>query len=276
MALLTSKEVAALLRVHPKQVYRLLKQGLPAARVGDEWRFERDAVLRWANQGAPAVTEAAPSVPPLLAANGDVVVELLLRAQTTDSPRVGFVLSDHGGAARLLDEQRVLLAGVHEDVDSHTLRSEKVAVMHLAAREIGIAAQGRALRTLGQLAGKRVAMRPRTAGIQLRLDRELGEAGDSTRAFRASSVHASHRDVVLAVVRGEADFGLTTHAWAAQAGLKFTPIGAEDYGISVLSRCLGHPSVVSLFEIAQDAGFRKQLKAAGYGTTRTGRLTFVS
>ena len=46
--LITTKEVAALLRVHPKHVYRLLKRGLPAHRVGDEWRYDEAEVLRWA------------------------------------------------------------------------------------------------------------------------------------------------------------------------------------------------------------------------------------
>lgn len=277
MALLTSKEVAALLRVHPKQVYRLLKQGLPAARVGDEWRFERDAVLRWANQGSTSVAPASEGPPPLLAANGDVLVDVLLRAQTIDSPCVGFVLSDHRGAAQMLDRQRVLVSGVHEDVDSHEPRAEKVALMHLATREIGIASRERSIRAVGQIVGKRVAIRPPTAGVQLRLDQTLKEAGvEPAHAYRSSSVHASHRDVVLAVVRGEADFGLTTHAWAVLAGLNFTSIAAEAYGLSVLSRHLGHPSVVSLFEIAQEGAFRKQLKGAGYGTARTGRLTLSS
>lgn len=46
--LLTSAEVAALLRVHPKHLYRLLRQGLPGRRVGrGHWRFRRDEVLGW-------------------------------------------------------------------------------------------------------------------------------------------------------------------------------------------------------------------------------------
>src|SRR5579859_6525248 len=47
-ALLTTKDVATLLRVHPKHVYRLMKRDLPALRVGNEWRFNREDVLRWA------------------------------------------------------------------------------------------------------------------------------------------------------------------------------------------------------------------------------------
>ena len=51
-ALLTTHEVAALLRVHPKHVYRLLKRGIPTRRAGGKWLFPRDEVLRWAESSA--------------------------------------------------------------------------------------------------------------------------------------------------------------------------------------------------------------------------------
>src|SRR5277367_4171209 len=84
--LLTTVEVAAVLHVHPKHVYRLLKKGLPARRVGSEWRFDRDDVLAWsgggahprdtASSGVPLVTRAPPA---LVAGNGDIVLMSLLR-----------------------------------------------------------------------------------------------------------------------------------------------------------------------------------------------------
>lgn len=46
--LLTSREVASLLRVHPKHLYRLLRRGLPGRRLGGgHWRFCRNEVLAW-------------------------------------------------------------------------------------------------------------------------------------------------------------------------------------------------------------------------------------
>src|SRR5262245_22699510 len=88
-SLLRTHEVAALLRVHPKHVYRLLRRGLPGRRVGSEWRFSRSEVLDWAGASAgheEQVTSAPPSTavsaeaagtPSLLAANGDIVIEIL-------------------------------------------------------------------------------------------------------------------------------------------------------------------------------------------------------
>ncbi|MCX4246226.1 helix-turn-helix transcriptional regulator [Paraliomyxa miuraensis] len=58
--LLTSAEVARLLRVHPKHLYRLLRRGLPGHRLGrGHWRFRRDEVLAWMS----AATVASPGEP---------------------------------------------------------------------------------------------------------------------------------------------------------------------------------------------------------------------
>lgn len=45
---LTLTEVAKLLRVNRHTIYRLLKtNGIPAFRVGADWRFHREDIERW-------------------------------------------------------------------------------------------------------------------------------------------------------------------------------------------------------------------------------------
>ena len=45
------QDVSVYLRVHPSTVYRLLKRnGLPAFRVGSDWRFNVEAIDRWRSQ----------------------------------------------------------------------------------------------------------------------------------------------------------------------------------------------------------------------------------
>ena len=119
-AMLKSADVAELLRVHPKQVYRLLARGLPAHRVGGEWRFSREEVLAWS--GVPAerplpLARAQVDAPPLLAANGDVVIEILVRQLLTEGkPLVGLVQLDSASALeRLVARTILLLAGFHGD-----------------------------------------------------------------------------------------------------------------------------------------------------------------
>jgi excisionase family DNA binding protein len=46
--ILTTKEVSEILGVHTSTVYKLIKEGkIPSFRVGSDWRFRRDQIVRW-------------------------------------------------------------------------------------------------------------------------------------------------------------------------------------------------------------------------------------
>jgi excisionase family DNA binding protein len=46
--IMSVKEVARYLHVHPTTVYRLLhKRQIPAFKIGSEYRFERASIVRW-------------------------------------------------------------------------------------------------------------------------------------------------------------------------------------------------------------------------------------
>jgi excisionase family DNA binding protein len=46
--LLTVRDLADYLKLHPGTIYRMLKAGqLPGFRVGSDWRFNRDDIDRW-------------------------------------------------------------------------------------------------------------------------------------------------------------------------------------------------------------------------------------
>jgi len=48
---LTVKEVCVLLRVHPSTVYKMVRHGkIPSFRIGTEWRFRKDLIMRWMAQ----------------------------------------------------------------------------------------------------------------------------------------------------------------------------------------------------------------------------------
>ena len=45
---LTEKELAKYLKVHPSTIYRLLRtEQLPAFRIGSDWRFNAEEIERW-------------------------------------------------------------------------------------------------------------------------------------------------------------------------------------------------------------------------------------
>jgi len=44
-SVMTAKEVAALLKVHPMTLYRLARSGkIPALKIGSDWRFYREQI----------------------------------------------------------------------------------------------------------------------------------------------------------------------------------------------------------------------------------------
>lgn len=283
--LLKSNEIAALLRVHPKQIYRLLDQGLPARRVGSEWRFVRDEVLAWSegrsagtNDPRPAAKSSSLGPPPLLAANGDVVVEILLRLQRESGrPLVGLVQTDAEGALTALRDEQVLFAGFHGETPPSYLDDVRIARLQLGSREVGLAVPGKVpLATIDDLAGRRLAGRPSTAGIRGHLDRALERAGLSLARLRTKlSVHPSHVETIAAIARGEADVALTSAGWARRFGLAFLPLAREPYDILLRAAHLGHPAAVGLCETAQDPALRRALEQlGGYDATGAGAIRY--
>ncbi len=282
-ALLRTDEVAALLRVHPKHVYRLLKKGLPARRVGGEWRFSREDVLAWSGGAEPhAELEAAPSAgeeapPSVVAANGDLVVLALLRlAARQGPPIIGFVQADMGAGVKLLEEGAVLATGSHAGGFPSHVGSERVARIHLVTREIGLVGPPGRPPKLRDLPRLRLASRPGTAGVRHHLDAALREARlDAEKAHRKAVLLDSHLDVVCAVAAGKADVGLASRAWGERAGLSFTALATEAYGLIVRARDLGDRRVVRLCETAQGKAFREEVGAvAGYDVAGAGDIRY--
>jgi excisionase family DNA binding protein len=285
--LLTTVEVAEVLRVHPKHVYRLLRKGLPARRVGSEWRFSRADVLAWSGgraderrpEGAPPAPGAAAedAAPALVAANGDVaVLALLALAAARGPPLLGFVQADMGEAAELLRRRAILAAGAHAGGFPTHVGDERVARLHLVSREVGLVhRRSRPLR-LRELARLRLASRPATAGVRGYLDRALrAERLDPARLHREALVLRSHLEVVLAVVAGRADVGLCSRAWGERAGLAFQPLATEAYGLIVKARDLGDARVVRLCEVAQGPAFRAEVGAVpGYDAAGSGDIRY--
>lgn len=287
--LLTTVEVAEVLRVHPKHVYRLLKKGLPARRVGSEWRFSRADVLAWSG-GRPVEPEAEAravaaaagigaheAAPALVAANGDVaVLSLLALAAAKGPPLLGFVQADMGEAADLLRVRAVVAAGAHARGFPSHVGDERVARLHLVTREIGLVhARSKPLR-LADVARLRLASRPASAGVRGHLDEALRAARlDPVRVHRKALVLRSHLEVVLAVTAGRADVGLCSRAWGERAGLGFQPLASEAYGLIVRARDLGDARVVRLCEVAQGKAFRTEVGSIpGYDTTGSGDIRY--
>ena len=283
-ALLTTTEVANVLRVHPKQVYRLLKKGLPARRVGSEWRYHRDYVLVWSGGSSPerrpAVnTVSATAVPPaLVAGNGDVALMTLLRLSADHGPPLlGFVQADRSASLELLAQGAVVAAGAHAGGFPTHVGGERVARIHLVMREIGLLTKkGSPPIRLEELAERTLASRPASAGVRVHLDAALRAAQlDPNTAHRRAILLSSHLEVVLAVASGRAEVGLASRAWGERAGLAFYPLASESYGLIVKACDLGDARVVRVCELAQGEAFRTEVgRIPGYDVHGAGDIRY--
>src|SRR5258708_10617704 len=288
-SLLTTRDVARLLRVHPKHVYRLLRRGLPGHRVGGEWRFCAEEVLPWSSARSPASQKRAASsdavsslhlanVPALLAANGDLAVELLLTHMAqADGPALGWLPSDRLTGLERLRRGEVIAAGFHGSDVPAAVDGQRVVFIHLVDRQIGLAMRaGVRMRNLRQIRRWRIASRPKTAGVRTHFDKQLQRAGlDPLAAHDRARLLSSHCEVVCAVARGDADVGIASRAWAHRVGLGFLPLGQETYGILVHASTLGDPRIVRLCKVAQSAAFRTDVgRIAGYDARHAGTIRY--
>ena len=115
---------------------------------------------------------------PLIATNGDVAVLTLLKLLTARGPPLlGFVQADMGSAVELLRQRAVLAAGAHAGGFPGHVGDERVARIHLVSREIGLAGPRGQKLVLKDLAKKRLASRPPTAGVRGYLDAALKADG---------------------------------------------------------------------------------------------------
>jgi excisionase family DNA binding protein len=275
-ALLTSREIAAVLRVHPKHVYRLLRAGLPALRVGGEWRFQRDRVLEWAGERRrDEAPDPAEGDAPFVAANDDEAVGVLLEALlASQGPLLGAVRADSGEAVDLVAQGRAMIAGFHRRVVPTSAGGRRLARVRFVEREIGLVGRsGRRAPPLAACEERRLASRPATSGTRSLLDEALTGAGmASNRVHERAACLRSHRDVVCAVARGDADVGITSRDWAERVGLPFRPLGVERYDLLVPADRLGHPAVVRVCGAASSPEVRRAVgslpghSAAGAGT----------
>lgn len=281
--LLTTTEIARVLSVHPKHVYRLLRRGMPARRVGGDWRYDRDEVLRWATPSSsthesPVVaTPRAESRGALVAANGDVFVEILLGIVNERPPLLGMVVADRDRALELLAAGDVMLAGSHGRAFPPALGSLRLARIHLVEREVGLVAPpGKPVPTPARLARLRFAYRPQSAGVVVHLEAAARKDGLEIDALVAKAARlGSHREVVFGVLRGAFDVGLATRAWADTVGLSFRPLAVESYGLLLRATDLPRAEVVRLCEVAQSRRFLDRIAAIpGYATDECGAIRY--
>lgn len=294
--LMNTKEAAAYLGIHEKKVYYLAKAGkIPCTRVTGKWLFPRGLIDQWieesARRGLRTRKGEGEERPFLLAAGSDdpslgILKELYAKRMGDSSFFLATVGSSAGLAALRDGVADLALAHMrHPETGEYNLPyigstiPSGAAVVPLFHRDLGLVTRPGnplGLRAAGDLTrpGLRFVNRQDGSGTRLFLDQQLARLGIPTNAIDGyRDTVATHFEVGLRILRGEADTGLATRATARLLGLDFSPLTQERFDILIAKERFFSRPVQVLLQIVGSREFRSRVEAlGGYDTSESGRI----
>jgi putative molybdopterin biosynthesis protein len=286
---LTTKEVAALLRIKERKVYELVSDNaIPVSRVTGKLLFPREMIEAWVWQHADyaAGTEGLHGRPPVLAGSHDPLLEWALRE--SGSELAAFFDGSLDGLARLA-AGKAIAAGLHvyepeaEDWNRGHL-GRAMAGMPVVLLEWAWRAQGlvvppgnpKGIAGLADLDGLTLAPRQERSGSHLLLDHLLRREGlDRSRVALVAPPARSEADVALAIAEGKADAGLAVEVVARQFRLGFVPLFRERYDLALWRRDCFEPPLQRLLTFARKPAFqRRAAELGGYDVAGLGTVHY--
>ena len=301
--MLSTREVAAYLGIHEKQVYRLLRQGrLPGTKVTGHWIFSRRLVREWIEAcSRDALTPdrsegGVRAVEPhhlIAVGSDDLVFQILQREFNRRHPSLLLTSASMSSVAGLaaVKERRAHVAGIHlldpasGEYNRPQVRAAfqgaRAMLVTLAHREEGlILPRGNPEKVEGIAdvlrRRLRLASREMGSGVRVLEDHLLGAHG-TRRSSRGRDLEvATHLEVATAVAEGRADAGIGIVAPARSLGLEFLPLAWERYDLLTTDEAFYHPPTQAFFEMIKSDWLRQLIdRLPGYDARETGMLTVV-
>lgn len=286
---LTTKEVAALLRIKERKVYELVAENaVPHSRVTGKLLFPRDMVEAWVRRHVEfrEGTEGLVERPLVVAGSHDPLLDWALRE--SGSGLATFFDGSLSGLARLA-EGGAVAAGMHvyepdrEDWNRAHIR-ERIPAMPVILVEWAMRTQGLVLApgnpqnitSIADLAGRRVIPCQHEAGSRVLLEYLMNRAGlDAAAVTMLDPPARSEADVALAVADGKADAGLAVETVARQYRLDFLPLFRERYDLAVWRRDWFEPPLRKLISFARAPAFAERAEElGGYDITGLGTVRY--
>jgi excisionase family DNA binding protein len=293
-ALMNTKEVAAYLGIHEKQVYSLAKAGrIPCTRVTGKWLFPKGLIDQWIEESArnPLRTRKREERAFLLAAGSDdpslgVVRELYAARRgpatffvATVGSTAGLAAMRDGVADFALAHLRDPQTGEYNLPYLESIVPSGAAVVPLFHRELGLVMRPGnplGLRGVSDLtrAGLRFINRQEGSGTRLYLDQQLAQLRINPDAITGyQDTVSTHLEAGLKILHGEADTGVATRAAARLLGLGFSPLTRERFDLVIAKERFFARAVQALLEVVGSREFRNRVEAiGGYDTSESGRI----
>ena len=287
---MTTREVAAYLRLKERRVYDLVRQGaIPCTRVTGKWLFPRDLVDEWL---ADKVTGAQPArPPPVIAGSQDPLLDWAVKesdcglALLPGGSLDGLACLARGQAVaaglHLLDPEsgEFNLPAVRAGLPGSELPRRGLVLLEWARRSQGLvvpAGNPAGVRGLQDLKdhGLGVILRQEAAGSHRLLVHLLARAGLGLDQLKIVAETArSETDLGLAILEGRAQAGLAVAAVARGLKLDFVPLMWERYDLLVRRRDYFEPPLQALLGFARSRAFRaRAARMGGYDISGLGRV----
>jgi putative molybdopterin biosynthesis protein len=286
---LTTKEVAAYLRISERRVYELVRRGtIPCTRVTGKLLFPRALIDRWL--AAHLETEPPePARPPGVLAGSD---DPLLAWAVTESESG---LAVRGGGSldglRQVQQGRAAAAGLHipergDGFNTATVAASAAArgcvLVTWAWRRQGLVlppGNPDGVTGLADVVGRRlpVIRRQRSAGSDILLTRLLDALPDGSGGPRTVTAGAhDERGLARAVLTGRARAGVAVEAAARELGLAFVPLAWERFDLLLDRRAYFEPPLQTLLSFAHSDGCAREAdRLGGYDRGELGVVQWV-
>lgn len=280
---LTTKEVADLLRVKERKVYDLAAADeIPHRRITGKLLFPAQAIRIWIDGEDETDIRDRPVV---LAGSHDPLLDWAIRASgcglatLCNGSRDGLDKFTSGSA---------LAAGLHlPDEDGWNVSavsasgSTNCVLIGWAVRKRGLLVSNaieKAVQSMSDLKGRRVAQRQTGAGAALLFEKLLKDAGLSERDLILCKDRAhTESDAAAAVASGDADAALGIEAMARRFKLAFLPLADENYDLLIDRKSYFTQPLQTLLAFARTQDFLDKAEAlGGYDLTDLGTVRWLS
>ena len=288
--MMTTREVAAYLRIKERKVYELVKgDAIPCTRVTGKWLFPRDLIDLWVNRDAErSGAPAAP--PPVIAGSHDPLLEWCV-----NQAGCGLAMLPGGSLDGLdrLAAGEAAICGLHV-LDSASgeynlpLLRERLAGLGVVAvewarRDQGlVVAEGNplGLRSIADLRHRAARIIPRQpgAGSQILFEHLCAEAGIDLSDLDIELEPARNEtEAAMAILEGKADAALAVAAAAHRLKLGFVPLVRERYDLAMRRRDYFEPPFQKLLATARGPAFAtRAAELGGYDISGLGTIVYNS